>query len=113
MMGKWYAVQVDRTDAWDNGSHYYNEAVRMLEEQGHGLIAVIDEESGVCVEEIGYNDVVGEESMFEYTMRDCDTGAVVCTGITAENEEDAEKVFRNCYPDYEGDVYASESNWND
>lgn len=45
---KWYAVQKDRTDQWDNGSYDYHEAVKMLDEQGSGLIAVIDENSGLC-----------------------------------------------------------------
>lgn len=52
----WYAVQMDRTDAWDNGSHDLGEAVAMLMEQGAGLIAVINEETGVCVEEYYYED---------------------------------------------------------
>lgn len=57
---KWYAVQKDRTDEWDNGSHDYHEAVEMLEAQGCGLIAVIDENSGLCVEEIEYEDIHNE-----------------------------------------------------
>lgn len=57
----WYAVQEERTDAWDFGSHDYEEAVRMLKEQGHGLIAVIDEKDGFCVKEIEYADAVNEE----------------------------------------------------
>ena len=56
-MAKWYAVQKDRTDAWDNGSHDYNTAVEMLKEQGCGLIAVINEDTGVCEEEIEYDDI--------------------------------------------------------
>jgi hypothetical protein len=56
----WYAVQEERTDAWDFGSHDYEEAVRMLKEQGHGLIAVIDEKAGFCVKEIEYADAVNE-----------------------------------------------------
>lgn len=57
----WYAVQEERTDAWDFGSHDYEEAVRMLKEQGHGLIAVIDEKDGFCVKEIEYADAVNED----------------------------------------------------
>lgn len=56
----WYAVQKERTDAWDFGSHDYEEAVRMLKEQGHGLIAVIDEKDGFCVKEIEYDEAVNE-----------------------------------------------------
>lgn len=57
---KWYAVQKDRMDQWDNGSHDYHEAVEMLEAQGCGLIAIIDEDTGCCVEEIEYEDVCNE-----------------------------------------------------
>lgn len=53
----WYAVQMDRTDAWDNGSHDWIEAGKMLMEQGEGLIAVIDEETNVCVDEYEYESV--------------------------------------------------------
>lgn len=56
-MAKWYAVQENRMDAWDNGSDNYDTAVEMLMEQGCGLIAVINEDSGVCEEEIKYDDV--------------------------------------------------------
>lgn len=51
-MAKWYAVQRESSDAWDNGSYDRETAMEMLNEQGCGLIAVIDEESGYCVEEI-------------------------------------------------------------
>ena len=56
-MAKWYAVQENRMDAWDNGSDNYDTAVAMLMEQGCGLIAVINEDSGVCEEEIEFADV--------------------------------------------------------
>lgn len=56
-MMKWFAVQETREDAWDYGSHDYNEAVRMLKAQGHGLIAVIDEDTGVCLEEVEFDEV--------------------------------------------------------
>lgn len=49
---KWYAVQENRTDAWDKGSYDYKEAMEMLQEHGCGLIAVIEDD--VCVEEIEY-----------------------------------------------------------
>lgn len=54
---KWYAVQKDRTDEWGNGSDNYDEAARMLEKQGYGLIAVIDENTGCCIAEIEYEDI--------------------------------------------------------
>lgn len=54
MSGYWYAVQEDSSDAWDVGSYDLDEAEAMLEAQGHGLIAVIDEFNGVCVKEIPY-----------------------------------------------------------
>lgn len=56
---KWYAVQETRDDAWDYGSHDYNEAKKMLIEQGCGLIAVI--EDNFCVEEITYEEAVEEQ----------------------------------------------------
>lgn len=56
-MKRWYAVQRDREDAWDNGSHDYEEALEMLREQGSGLIAVIDEETGTCIEEIEFDEI--------------------------------------------------------
>lgn len=55
----WYAVQETREDAWDNGTYDYNEAVQMLQKQGSGLIAVIDEEAGICVNEIEFEDECG------------------------------------------------------
>ena len=56
-MKKWYAVQRDRSDAWDNGSHSYEEAVEMLKKQGYGLIAVIDEDNEYCLDEIEYSEI--------------------------------------------------------
>ena len=56
----WFAVQEDSADAWDNGSHNYDEAVEMLLEQGHGLIAVINEDTNCCVQEIAYDEVKGD-----------------------------------------------------
>ena len=56
-MKKWYAVQRDRSDAWDNGSHSYAEAVEMLKKQGYGLIAVIDEDNEYCLDEIEYSEI--------------------------------------------------------
>lgn len=56
-MARWYAVQKETTDEWDYGSHDYAEAVEMLKKQGAGLIAVIEENTGVCVEEIKFEDL--------------------------------------------------------
>lgn len=60
----WYAVQKDSTDEWGNGSFDREEAVKMLKKQGYGLIAVIDEETQTCVEEIALGeivDIIGEQ----------------------------------------------------
>ena len=59
-MKKWYAVQMDRTDAWDKGSFDYDEAIQILKNQGFGLIAVIEDDE--CVEEIEYNDIYDWEN---------------------------------------------------
>lgn len=56
-MTVWYAVQGSREDAWDNGSHDMIEAVQMLAEQGSGLIAVINEDTNYCIDEIEYKDI--------------------------------------------------------
>ena len=54
---RWYAVRESRQDGWSNGSYNYAEAVAMLKSQGHGLIAVINENSGEYEEEIEYSDI--------------------------------------------------------
>jgi hypothetical protein len=56
----WFAVQETSGDPWDNGTHDYEDAVQMLLEQGHGLIAVIDEDTNYCVQEITYDEVKGD-----------------------------------------------------
>ena len=56
----WFALQETAGDPWDNGTHDYEDAVQMLLEQGHGLIAVIDEDTNYCVQEIAYDEVKGE-----------------------------------------------------
>lgn len=48
-----------------------------------------------------------------YTIRDNETGAVVCTGYSANSEREAENFFYADHPDYDGDVYASVGGWND
>ncbi len=56
---RWYAIQKDRTDGWDIGSDEYDTAIQMLREQGCGLIAVIDENTGCCMEEITFEELFG------------------------------------------------------
>lgn len=51
----WYAVQESNEDAWDYGSHNFDEAKLMLADQGYGLIAVI--ENDCCVKEIRFEDL--------------------------------------------------------
>ena len=57
----WYAVQRDPEDEWGNGSEDYAAAVEMLRAQGHGLIAVIDDDAKVCLGEILYSDLFDDE----------------------------------------------------
>ena len=57
MNNLWYAVQHERSDAWDYGSFDYDEACRMLKEQGEGWIAVI-QNGNHCIDEIAYEDLV-------------------------------------------------------
>ena len=54
MNEKWYAVLMDEEDHdWGTGSCDYDEAVKMAEEMGAKIIAVIDDgKDPVCVEEI-------------------------------------------------------------
>ena len=65
MKNRWYAVQETPDDDWDWGSYDYNEAVKMLKEQGHGLIAVIEESEyeNFCLEEIQYDEVLERREM--------------------------------------------------
>ena len=57
MADRWYAVQETREDDWGYGSYSYDEAVEMLEEQGHGLIAFINEETNFCEDEILFEEI--------------------------------------------------------
>lgn len=41
----------------ETGSYDYHEAVARLREQGHGVIEVIDENTGNCIGEIRYEDI--------------------------------------------------------
>lgn len=55
-MKKWYAVMKKDYEFWDYGSEDYEEAVKMLKEQGEGYIAVI-ENGDFCSEEIKFEDI--------------------------------------------------------
>lgn len=59
MKNIWYAVQIDSTDAWDYGSYDYDEAVEMLNQQGRGQIAIINEDTSFCEGEISFEEAVG------------------------------------------------------
>ena len=72
----WYAVQHDSSDAWDTGSHNYDEAVTMLRNNGSGLIAVINEESSCCIEEIQYDDIITQYRV-KAEFIDCIYGGLV------------------------------------
>ena len=54
---RWYAIQRDRSDPWDDGTWDYEEALRLLDGQNCGLIAVINPETGCCEREIAYEDI--------------------------------------------------------
>ena len=53
----WYAVQNEPEDAWDYGSYSYHEALEMLKNQGHGLIAAIDTQTNFCLDQIFYDSL--------------------------------------------------------
>lgn len=82
-MKKWYAVQKTSEDAWDYGSADKAEAVKMLKEQGHGLIAVIDVDDNFCIDEIRYEDLEEEDEKMTKEMM-----ILMATGMT---EHDAER----------------------
>ena len=56
---RWYAVQESPEDDWDWGSYEFDEAKEMLQEQGSGVIAVIDVTNNdpMCVKEITYEEI--------------------------------------------------------
>lgn len=56
-MEKWYAVMKKDYEFRDYGSEDYEEAVKMLKEQGEGYIAVI-ENGDYCAEIIYYADII-------------------------------------------------------
>ena len=77
-MAVWYAVQGNREDAWDNGSHDFHEAVQMLAEQGSGLIAIIDEDQDFCLDEIDFEKLFGEGNL-ESSAYDKDMDEITLT----------------------------------
>ena len=55
---KWYALQADPSDAWDDGTYDREEAIKRLQENDeYKLIAVIKDD--FCEEEIWKEDVLG------------------------------------------------------
>ena len=52
-----YAVQETSEDPWDYGSYKREKAIKMLKEQGHGQIAVIDHYDTFCLDVMYYDDV--------------------------------------------------------
>lgn len=104
-MKTWYAVQETREDAWDYGSADKAEAIKMLKEQGHGLIAVINEETNYCEDEIWFDEIEPEDSFTVIMVGGEDDGkelAVFAKEIDAinfarnwetENPDDALAIF--------------------
>ena len=102
-MAKWYAVQESREDDWGTGSYDYEEAVRMLKEQGHGLIAVIDEGSNpseaVCVEEIEFDSLDDDTEYYYWVDLYSTESFTLYKGRLDENGEkdrDAEEEILSC-----------------
>ena len=97
-MAKWYAVQETREDDWGTGSYDYEEAAQMLKDQGHGLIAVIDEgndpSEAVCVEEIEF-DSLEDDTEYYYWLDTTETWNSPRKGeailIRGQYNEDGEK----------------------
>ena len=58
MKNIWYAVQTSSTDDWGYGSYDYDEAVEMLNQQGKGIIAIINEDTNFCEGEISFEDAM-------------------------------------------------------
>lgn len=55
----WYAVQETPDDDWSYGSYDYGDAVRMLRNQGFGMIAVVESDcyGDNCTGEIPYTEI--------------------------------------------------------
>lgn len=87
----WYAVQKDSTDEWGNGSFDREEAVKMLKKQGYGLIAIIDEETQTCVEEIEFKSVELSAEDAEYLAINDETWSQKFIAWLAENDKQPEE----------------------
>ena len=59
-MDKWYAVRETTEDSMDIGALDLMSAMSMLMKQGKGIITIIDMNTGVCVEEVAYEDLFRE-----------------------------------------------------
>ena len=57
----WFAVQENANDEWGFGSKDFMKACEMLKEQGHGQIAVIENDN-FCIQEITFE--TAEENNF-------------------------------------------------
>lgn len=68
MSNKWYAVQYNPADAWDNGSDDLETAKAMLKRQGAGLIAVIVDD--FCEEEITFDDLFDMDDFSDEELAD-------------------------------------------
>lgn len=93
----WYAVQETPEDEWDFGSDNYDKASRMLQKQGMGLIAVIDDVEKVCIAYIEYEDLF--DKVKYYIMKDPSEYPVCVTRDEAEfimrdSTEDFDSVWR-------------------
>lgn len=62
-MKTWYALQNNRSDSWDYGTYDFSYSLKMLQRQGHGLIAVIDESINTCINEIWFDDLCDYEDL--------------------------------------------------
>lgn len=80
---KWYAVQMDNSDDWDNGSFDFDEAKEMLKHQGRGLIAVIVNED-YCDEEITFDDLFNLDDLSDEDLADIVAGADDWTAVLDE-----------------------------
>ena len=62
-MNTWYALQHNRSDSCDYGTYNFNYSLKMLQHQGHGLIAVIDEDTNTRIREILFDDLCDYEDL--------------------------------------------------
>ena len=62
-MSTWYALQHNRSNSWEYGTYDFSYSLKMLQSQGHGLIAVIDEDTNTCIREILFDDLCDYEDL--------------------------------------------------